>query len=110
MMERIVEKNRLTWNNSEVVQLGYARFTKIPNLETLICEEVFVDPQFRGKGTGGKLMKDFVNFAIENNQMIYPLCSFAQKYLLHHPELAGMDMSEQISATKIEKLVNRKED
>ncbi|MEE6679573.1 GNAT family N-acetyltransferase [Pediococcus pentosaceus] len=55
-------------------------------------------------------MKDFINFAIENNQKIYPLCPFARKYFLNHPELSEWNMHDQITATKIQSLVSRKED
>jgi predicted GNAT family acetyltransferase len=109
-MERNIEANRLFWTNSEGVQVGHVLYSKIPDLDTLICEEVFVNPEVRGQGWGGKLMKDFINFAIENNQKIYPLCPFARKYFLNHPELSEWNMHDQITATKIQSLVIRKED
>ncbi|MBF7103572.1 N-acetyltransferase [Pediococcus pentosaceus] len=109
-MERNIEANRLFWTNSEGVQVGHVLYSKILDLDTLICEEVFVNPEVRGQGWGGKLMKDFINFAIGNNQKIYPLCPFARKYFLNHPELSEWNMHDQITATKIQSLVSRKED
>ena len=45
----------------------------MPDHATLICEEVLVNPQFRGHGIGGKIMADFVEFAKEREQKIYRL-------------------------------------
>lgn len=109
-MERNVEATRLFWTDSDGQQVGQVLYTPIADQNTLICEEVFVNPQFRGKGLGGKLMKDFVNFVVEQNQKIYPLCPFARKYLLNHPELSDLDMHNQITETKIKEIVRRKED
>ncbi len=109
-MERNVEENRLFWTNSDGIQVGQVLYSKIFDLDTLICEEVFVNPEFRGQGLGGKLMKDFISFAIENNQKIYPLCPFARRYFLNHSELSELDMHDQITANKIQNLVDRKED
>ncbi|KRN93337.1 GNAT family N-acetyltransferase [Pediococcus stilesii] len=110
-MKRNVEETRLFWTNSDEIQIGQVLYSKIPDLDTLICEEVFVNPSFRGQGWGGKLMKDFIEFAVENGQKIYPLCPFARQYLLDHPDLSDLDMHNQITETKIKQnIVTRKED
>lgn len=107
-MERNLDENRLFWTNDANDQVGQILYSSMPDQATLICEEVLVNPQFRGRGIGGKIMTDFVEFAKERQQKIYPLCPFALKYFQNHPELAGMNMHEQITAEKVKNLTNRK--
>lgn len=107
-MKRNLDENRLFWTNDANDQVGQILYSPMPDHATLICEEVLVNPQFRGRGIGGKIMADFVEFAKEREQKIYPLCPFALKYFQNHPELAGMNMHEQITAEKVKNPINRK--
>ena len=88
-MKRNLDENRLFWTNDANDQVGQILYSPMPDHATLI-------------------MADFVEFAKEREQKIYPLCPFALKYFQNHPELAGMNMHEQITAEKVKNLTNRK--
>lgn len=67
-MKRNLDENRLFWTNDANDQVGQILYSPMPDHATLICEEVLVNPQFRGRGIGGKIMADFVEFAKEREQ------------------------------------------
>lgn len=53
-----------------------------------------VPPELRGQGIGNILMREVLNYALNNEYKVKPVCSFAQKYIEKHPEFASLVPSE----------------
>jgi predicted GNAT family acetyltransferase len=51
-----------------------------------IIDHTEVDPEFKGKGVGKKMVKATVDFAKENKLKVIPLCPFAKSLIEKTPE------------------------
>ncbi|AMV60097.1 acetyltransferase (putative) [Pediococcus damnosus] len=65
---------------------GDVTYFSIRDDQTLVIEQVFVDPSLRGQGIAQQLMVEMLTYAKNQNKKIYPLCPYAQVYLTKHPE------------------------
>ena len=45
--------------------------------KVIVIDHTFVDPELRGKAIAGKLLSTVVDFAVENDLKIVPVCSYA---------------------------------
>ncbi|MEQ8359984.1 MAG: GNAT family N-acetyltransferase [Cytophagales bacterium] len=59
----------------------------IPFDDRLVIKHTSVSPEYSGRGFGKKLIKEVVNYAKEKNLEVVPVCSYAAKMKLEHPEL-----------------------
>lgn len=50
-------------------------------------KHTYVPPQLRGQGIAGKIVKQALEFAKQNNYKIIPTCSYVASYLNRHSEL-----------------------
>jgi len=51
-----------------------------------IIDHTEVDPEYKGKGVGKKMVKAAVDFAKENKLKVIPLCPFAKSVIEKTPE------------------------
>lgn len=62
-------------------------FISFKNKEgVLFVNSTFVDGSLRGQGIAAKLVKEIIDYAIENNFKIKPVCSYVVKYFEKHNE------------------------
>lgn len=52
----------------------------------LFVNSTFVDDSLRGQGIAAKLVKELIDYAVENNFKIKPICSYVVKYFEKHSE------------------------
>ncbi|AVL00457.1 GNAT family N-acetyltransferase [Pediococcus inopinatus] len=69
---------------------GDVTYFPIREGQTLVIEQVFVDPTLRGHGLAQQLMVEMLTYAQTQHKTIYPLCPYAQSYLKHHPEYQAL--------------------
>jgi hypothetical protein len=48
--------------------------------------QVYVPPEYRHQGIGGKITKAALEYARDNGLKVIPSCSYVDWYLKHHPE------------------------
>lgn len=53
---------------------------------TLYLNYAFVPQNLRGRGIGGEMMEEVLNYAEENELSVVPVCSFTVRYLDDHPK------------------------
>lgn len=51
----------------------------------LSIDHILVQPDFQGRGLGGKILDEFVNDARANGSQLIPRCSFAKAAFLKRP-------------------------
>ncbi|WP_412988726.1 GNAT family N-acetyltransferase [Pediococcus siamensis] len=84
-MEFTNDGNQITFTYHEKVG-GRAAYFLIRNGQTLVIEQIFVNPELRGQGLAQRLLLACINYAKANQKQIYPLCPYAQSYFKQHPE------------------------
>lgn len=80
---------------------GCVTYFPIRDDQTLVIEQVFVNPALRGQGMAQQLMIEMLNFAKQQNKKIYPLCPYARAYLKKHLEYQAL--IENHSETEVQK-------
>ena len=58
--------------------------------QTIVFIHTEVPPPFEGKGIGGRLAAAGLEYAKEKGLAVVPRCPFIAKYILRHPEYAGL--------------------
>ncbi|MCV3326714.1 N-acetyltransferase [Pediococcus ethanolidurans] len=69
---------------------GCVTYFFIKKQETIVIEQVFVNPELRGQGLAQQLMLKILSFAKEQHKKIYPLCPYARTYLKKHTEYQAL--------------------
>lgn len=60
------------------------------NKDIIKIEHTYVYEQLKGQGAGKQLVKKVVDFAMEENKKIIPICSFAQKEFDNNKEYGNV--------------------
>ena len=71
-------KNKFYIGDSEEEPLAQIILTDT-NQDIIKIEHTYVYEQLKGQGAGKELVKKVVDFAIEEDKKLIPVCSFAQK-------------------------------
>ncbi|SDB40724.1 hypothetical protein SAMN03097699_1158 [Flavobacteriaceae bacterium MAR_2010_188] len=62
-------------NGEEIAEMTYKNRDEI----VMVIDHTFVNEKHRKEGLGGKLVKEAVDYARENNKKIIPQCPFARE-------------------------------
>ena len=54
--------------------------------QTIIADHTYVSDELRGQGVAGKLLKELIAYAREEDVKIVPVCSYVQKKMEHTKE------------------------
>ena len=63
---------------------AYVEFEKFPG--GMALTHTIVPQQLGGRGVGGALVKQALDYAVQNHLKIRPVCTFVQAYLDKHPQ------------------------
>jgi predicted GNAT family acetyltransferase len=72
------EKGRIYLVSDNNEQIGEVTYQQ-PNDNFIIIDHTLVEPKFEGHGYARILIKEAVDYAIENNLKVVPLCPYARK-------------------------------
>ncbi|NCD06142.1 MAG: N-acetyltransferase [Spirochaetia bacterium] len=76
------------------IELAYIDLDFTPD-GLVVFEKVFVDPQLRGQGVAGQIMKFAADYFLEKKVTVVPLCSYANTWYLKNKDyLLGAKMPE----------------
>ncbi|HUX61849.1 MAG TPA: GNAT family N-acetyltransferase [Ignavibacteriaceae bacterium] len=64
---------------------SYLQYLKIDN-STLDYYKTYVPNELRGKGIAGKIVESALNYALQNNLIIIPSCSYVDTFIERHPD------------------------
>lgn len=64
---------------------SYLQYLKIDD-STLDYYKTYVPNELRGKGIAGKIVESALNYALQNNLIIIPSCSYVDTFIERHPD------------------------
>jgi predicted GNAT family acetyltransferase len=67
---------------------GFVIYELAPGVITFVHTEV--DPNFDGRGLGGRLVSQALETARERGLAVVPLCPFVRRYIQQHPAYAEL--------------------
>ncbi len=92
------EKEKMTLLSEEGSVMGWIKHPQIkPGIINI--ESVFTDPQFRGQGLAGQMMKALLEHLRKNEGKAVLTCPYAQRYVGEHPEYS--DLLANVKFSKI---------
>lgn len=85
-MEFKLNKEQSLWySEKDGKNIAYAEIKKQTD-GSYIITRIYVDPELRGQGIASKIMASFTLFAIDNKLKFAATCSYAEAWMLKHPE------------------------
>ncbi|WP_443049057.1 GNAT family N-acetyltransferase [Streptomyces sp. NBC_00316] len=66
----------------------------------LVAVHTVVEPEHKGKGFAGALVQEFYALAAREDVPVVPLCSYAAKWALGHPDQAPAAPAELVERAK----------
>jgi uncharacterized protein len=84
----VVERNRLELYERDV-RIGWLRYQRAR--EILVLEHTEVNPEHRGQGRAGQLVKAALDQAKTDRRRVIVVCPYAKGWLRRHPEYAELD-------------------
>lgn len=63
---------------------GYAAYRRHP--EAIAYTHTEIEPEFEGRGLGGKLVRAALDRARAEGVAVLPYCPFVREYIEHHPD------------------------
>ncbi|MDO4903417.1 MAG: GNAT family N-acetyltransferase [Limosilactobacillus sp.] len=92
-MEFKVYGNRIIALDANEKMMGEIDFPPVTD-GRVVVERVFVDPDFRGQGVAGKLVKEFVDYAKKQDLTVKLMCPYAKEAFRRHPEYQELLLPE----------------
>ncbi|MEU5404279.1 GNAT family N-acetyltransferase [Streptomyces sp. NPDC005963] len=77
-----------------------AYFTLAGAPAALVAVHTVVEPEFEGRGIAGALVREFYGIAAREGVPVVPLCPYAAKWALRHPDEAPEAPAELVTAAK----------
>ncbi|MGW7456250.1 GNAT family N-acetyltransferase [Streptomyces sp. NPDC054797] len=68
--------------------------------QALVAVHTVVEPGREGRGIGGELVKTFYEIAAAEGVPVVPLCPYAARWAVKHPDLAPAAPAEVVAAAK----------
>ncbi len=97
-MEKIIYKLESVNDNSMryaaydgEIEAGEITFVRTGE-DKIIIDHTAVNDDYRGQKIGNELVRLAVEYAIENNKKVIPLCPFAKKEFEVHPEYREVEI------------------
>lgn len=75
-------------------QVGKVTYVRAGD-HTLVINHTFVEIPYRGQGIAQQLIHQIIEYAIENNLKLVPLCSFAKSEFDKHPEYQALEVKQE---------------
>ena len=92
-MEFKVDGNRIIAQDKSHPLIGEITFPPLSD-GRVVVERVFVNPDFRWQGIAGKLVKEFVKYAKEQDLTVKLMCPYAKVAFQKHPEYQELLLPE----------------
>ncbi|HKT06132.1 MAG TPA: GNAT family N-acetyltransferase [Rugosimonospora sp.] len=67
---------------------GFVAYDLAPDRITFIHTEI--DPEFNGRGLGGRLVAQALDMARERGLAVVPRCPFVKRFIERHPDYADL--------------------
>ncbi len=83
VIDEVYSRFEISDNGEVLGELSY----DVPFDDRLVIKHTAVSAEYSGRGFGKKLIKEVVSYAKEKNLEIVPVCSYAAKMKMEHPEL-----------------------
>ncbi|MFE7773742.1 GNAT family N-acetyltransferase [Streptomyces sp. NPDC057445] len=90
------DKGRLEAYEDGVFAGHIAYFTMEGEPPALVAVHTVVEPEYEGKGVAGSLVGGFYAMAAREGVPVVPLCQYAAKWALRHPEEAPVPPAELV--------------
>jgi predicted GNAT family acetyltransferase len=72
---------------------GYAAYRRRPGAIAFTHTEI--EPEFEGKGLGGKLIREALSRARAEGMSVLPFCPFVREYIERHPDQLDLVPAER---------------
>ncbi|MGW2564612.1 GNAT family N-acetyltransferase [Streptomyces sp. NPDC001514] len=73
-----------------------AYFTMTGEPPALVAVHTVVEPEHEGKGVAGSLVREFYTMGAREGVPVVPLCPYAAKWALRHPDEAPVPPAELV--------------
>ena len=73
-------------DNDRLAELAFSS----PNSHLLIIRHVEVADKLKGQGIGTKLVQEAVDWVMQKNMKVFPICPFAREQFRKHPQWSNV--------------------